>query len=109
MTAKHLVDVLLETRTFFKITNRHNGKQYAAVGMHWPEYGWSFQIMEPGAWGRHPSGIGPGPVIDQGFQKDLEQRGWQFPTMEKPVDIRNQTMRQLAADMFARDNPPNPS
>lgn len=109
--AARIVNSLLESGTRIQVTNRHNGQKYPAEGNHWPEHGWSFQIFDfsPNTWGRATSGVGDGPVIDQGFQKALEQRGWVFPPIEPPVDVRDQMMKKLAGDMFARENPPNPS
>jgi hypothetical protein len=82
----------------FFVTNRHNGRKYPAEGQHWPEHGWSVQIydLRPDTWGRAPSGVGTGPVIEQGFQKDLERRGWEFPPLAEPVNVRGQELKRLA-------------
>lgn|SRR5574337_492585 len=96
----------------FVAINRYNNRRYQVNAQHWPEHGWHFQILEPGAWGRSPTGIGDGPVIDQGFQKQLEQRGWTFTPAEpitpenavnkvgplpEPENIRDRAMKDLAA------------
>lgn len=85
----------------FKVVNRHNGKEYQAVGQHWPEHGWHIKVFDysPDTWGRSTTGIGVGPVIDQGFQKQLEQRGWTIPELKPEPDIRNQEMDRLARSM----------
>lgn len=93
-----LASTLLEDGDLITVTNQHNGQQYKARIMHWPEHGWHAQILDlgPEVWGRSLSGEGSGPVIDQGWQKELEQRGWQFPEMKPPVNIRDQEMKRLA-------------
>lgn len=95
-----------------KVTNTHNGQQYPAVAQHWPEHGWSFQIHDPtpGTWGRAPSGVGTGSVIDQGFQKELEQRGWQFPPLTQPENVRDAELKRLAGRLSGapRAEPPEP-
>lgn len=85
----------------FFVVNRHNGKRYPAEGRHWPEHGWSAKIFDfaPDTWGRSTTGVGSGPVIDQGFQKELEQRGWQFPALTAPADMRGQEMTRLAKSL----------
>lgn len=83
-----------------KVTNRHNQQQYSAIADYWgKELGWSFKIIDtrPNTWGRSLRGTGVGPVIDQGFQKELEQRGWVFPALQPPEDVRDKEMARLAA------------
>lgn len=105
------------------VTNSYDGKKYEAIGQYWPEQeaeddsergtklGWHLQIYDfsPNTWGRDPSGVGDGPVIDSGFQHQLERRGWVFPEMKRPTNVRGQEMRRIAGDIFAHNNPPNPS
>lgn len=62
----------------FYVTNTHNQKKYPAIASHWPEHGWHIQVLDPGTWGTGVHGEDAGPVIDSGFQKELEQRGWQI-------------------------------
>ena len=85
----------------FFVTNQANNKKYPAEGQFYPEHGWHTQIFDfdPNAWGRARSGIGDGPVIDQGWKKDLEQRYWVFPEMKKPENIRNREIQRLAAGL----------
>ncbi len=95
----------------FVAISRFNNGRYQTKATHWPS-GWHFQILDPDAWGRSPSGIGDGPVIDQGFQKELEQRGWSFTPAEpitpenatakvgplpEPENVRDREMKRLAA------------
>jgi hypothetical protein len=94
--------------------NKHNNGRYRTKAQHWPEHGWHFQILDldPETWGRSTSGIGTGPVIDQGFQKQLEQRGWTFTKAEpispenavdkvgplpEPENVRDREMKRMAA------------
>lgn len=92
----------------FFVTNRHNGKRYPAEGQHWPEHGWSVKVFDfnPGTWGRATTGVGVGPVIDQGFQKDMEQRGWVLPELKPEPDVRRQEMDRLAKSLGGQAAPP---
>jgi hypothetical protein len=94
----------------FFVTNRHNGKRYPAEGQHWPEHGWSVKIFDfsPGTWGRAETGIGDGPVIDQGFQTELTKRGWTFPELKEPENVRDQMIQKLAATFQKPSAPPAP-
>lgn len=80
------------------VKNRHNGQQYKAEGEHWPEHGWHIKIydFDPNAWGRSPTGVSVGPVIEQGWQHDLEEQGWEFPPLTQPENIRGAEMSRLA-------------
>lgn len=91
------------------VTNRHNGKQYQAEVEHWPEHGWHVRILDldKNAWGRARSGIGPGPVTDQGWKEELEQRGYDFPPLTQPENIRDKELTRLAAT-FQPKAPPAP-
>ncbi len=97
----------------FVAVNKQNGKRYQVKAQHWPEHGWHFQILDrdPETWGRSTTGVGAGPVIDQGFQKQLEQRGWKIVTADpitpgnatnsvgplpEPENIRNRAMKDIA-------------
>jgi hypothetical protein len=96
----------------FVAVNQYNGQKYQVIAQHWPEHGWHFQILDPGAWGRSTTGIGDGAVIDQGFQKQLEQRGWKIVSADpitpknatnsvgplpEPENIRDREMKRIAA------------
>lgn len=91
----------------FHVTNRHNGQRYKADGEHWPEHGWYIRVydFDKNAWGRARSGTGPGPVMTQGWQKDIERQGYEVPVLAPPVDIRKQELNRLAKS-FGR--PPCP-
>ena len=82
----------------FHVTNRHNGQRYKADGDHWPGQGWYIRVydFDQNAWGRARSGTGPGPVMTQGWQKDIERQGYEVPVLAPPVDIRKQEMNRLA-------------
>jgi hypothetical protein len=84
-----------------QVTNRHNGQKYPAEATLWAEHGWHMQIhdLSPNTWGRASSGIGVGSVIDQGWQRDLERRGWEFPAFSGGPNIRDQEMKRLASTM----------
>jgi hypothetical protein len=94
----------------FHVTNQHNGRKYAAQGQLWPAYGWHIQVLDlsPNAWGRATSGVGEGPVIDQGWQKDLEARGWAIPPLTPPKDVRGQEMDRLAKSLGGHAAPQEP-
>lgn len=87
--------------TRFFVTNRHNGKRYPAAGQFWPENGWSIQIFDfqPGAWGRSTTGVGTGPVIDQGWTKELTARGWDIPELAQPENVKGKEMARLAQSL----------
>jgi len=98
----------------FLVKNQYDGKQYPAKGQYWPEHGWHIQVMDlsPEVWGRATNGVGAGPVIDQGFQKELESRGWIIPNetegsdfnardyvlnqKQSPKNIKNELLQKLA-------------
>lgn len=94
----------------FFATNRHNGKRYPAEGQHWPEHGWHIKIFDfaPDTWGRAESGIGPGPVIAQGWQKQIEQQGFQIPPLKEPENVRNQMLQKLAGSFQKPADPAAP-
>jgi len=103
----------------FLVTNKHNGQQYPAEGQHWPEHGWSIQIhdLSPETWGRSTTGVGMGSVIDQGFQEELEKRGWEIPPdigdefsardyvlgrSSPPKNVRDQELKRLAQSFMKK-------
>lgn len=88
----------------FFVTNRHNGKRYPAEGQHWPEHGWYIKIydFDPNAWGRAEDGIGPGPVMEQGWKPEMERLGYDFPPLTQPVNVRDQEMKRLAGSLIGK-------
>lgn len=61
------------------------------------EYGWWILIYDysPETWGRAESGVGTGPVIEQGWLRDLERRGWKFPELPQPENIKDQVLKRM--------------
>jgi len=105
-TAESVTRALLDEAQQLTISNRYNQQSYKATVETWPEHGYYIRVYEPGAWGRAEDGIGPGPVIDQGWLKDMDARGWEIPPQSAPENIRNRELQRLAKSLSKQQPPP---
>ena len=92
-----------------KIRNKHNGRVYrveaSLVASDGGKQRYWIRVLDtgPDVWGRARSGVGTGPVIDQGWQEDLVQRGWEVPDVPQQPDVRGAELSRIASKLKKED------